>query len=341
MPTIALVGCSHIHTPGFVDKLKARNDQFTVKYIWDPTHARALRCQEKLGQGQIIPDPSVIWADASISGVVICSDTTEHQRLAIAAAKAGKHMFVEKPLGMGKSDSLAMADAVEAAGVKFQTGYFVRGEPPVQFIKGEIARGAMGTITRARGSNCHQGALDDWFKVNKQDPAYDWNWMADPKRAGVGAFGDLATHALDLLLWLVGDIEAVSAQIRSVIHRYPNCDESGEALIRFKSGAIGTLAGGWVDIANPNFLEISGTLGHAAISGGKLYYTNASVPGADGKSPFDVPKSLAWPHAFELFLDALLGQPAPLVQVREAARRAIVMEAMYQAAAKNQWVTVD
>ncbi len=72
--------------------------------------------------------------------------------------------------------------------------------------------------------------------------------MADPEIAGVGAFGDLGTHKLDILMWLLGEIESVTADIKSVTGRYGDCNETGEAMIRFKHGIIGTLAAGWVDM---------------------------------------------------------------------------------------------
>src|SRR5688500_15632322 len=117
-----------------------------------------------------------------------------------AATKAKKKfIFVEKPLGMGAKDAYAMADAMHAIGAKFQTGYFVRGGPMVNFIREHIQKGAFGKITRIRGSNCHSGALGGWFDNKPDDHASDWRWMADPKIAGVGAFGDLGTHLLDIM----------------------------------------------------------------------------------------------------------------------------------------------
>jgi len=110
--------------------------------------------------------------------------------------------------------------------------------------------------------------------------------MADPKVAGVGAFGDLGTHKLDILMWLLGEVEAVTAEIKSVTARYGDCDETGEALIRFKNGVIGTLAAGWVDIEDPVQLEISGTEGHAIISDNHLYYRSKKMPGTDSKEPY-------------------------------------------------------
>lgn len=224
-----------------------------------------------------------------------------------------------------------MARAIEKAGVLFQTGYFMRGSPVHQFLREQVQKGSFGKITRVRHSNCHAGSLKGWFDT-------DWRWMAEPAVAGCGAFGDLGTHSLDILLWLFGDVERVAADIGVVTGRYGECDETGEGLLRFTSGAIGTMAAGWVDVANPVTLLISGTEGHAHVDNGQLYFQSSQVPGADGKQPWtDLPA--AWPHAFELFLDAVMGKAGvPLVSVGEVAMRSAVMEAFYKAAATKKLV---
>ena len=326
--TMGFVGCAHIHTPGFVKLLKGRND-VKVKSVWDHDAARAEKRAKELG-AEVMKEANAIWSDPEIVAVVICSETNRHHELILAAAKAGKHMFAEKPLGITAKESYAMADAIEKANVLFTTGYFMRTDPKHLFLKDEIAKGNFGTITRARGSNCHSGSLGGWFDT-------EWRWMADPKIAGVGAFGDLGTHKLDILMWLLGDVEAVTADVKAVTHRYGDCDETGEALIRFKNGVIGTLAAGWLDVDDPVQLLISGTAAHAVIMNDRLYYKNEKVSGANGKEPYaNLPPAPAAP--LDQFVNAVAGQKnQPLVKPREAAARVSVMEAMYKAAREQKW----
>jgi predicted dehydrogenase len=273
--------------------------------------------------------------------VIICSETNQHEELVTAACNAKKKfIFVEKPLGIGAKDAYAMADAIDKVGAKFQTGYFVRGGPMVNFIREQIQKGAFGKITRIRGSNCHSGALGGWFDEKPTDRPNEWRWMADPKIAGVGAFGDLGTHLLDIMIWMMGDVTEVACTLDNGTARYPGCDETGEALMRFKNGTIGTLAAGWDDVANPVFLLVSGTEGHAAIIDMKLYVTSKNIAGADGKQPFtNLPNEV--PAGLNSFLDAMVGKPAVLVTGREAAYRSAVMEAMYEAAKQRKWVTLS
>ena len=169
--TMGLVGCAHIHTPGYINLLKKRQD-VTVKSVWDQDTARAEKRAKELG-ARVVKDASQIWSDPEIAGVVICSETNRHHDLLLAVARAGKHMFAEKPLGITAKESYAMADAIEKANLLFTTGYFMRTDPMHLFLKDEIAKGNFGKITRARGSNCHGGSLGGWFDQ-------EWRWMADP-----------------------------------------------------------------------------------------------------------------------------------------------------------------
>jgi len=325
---VALVGGAHIHTPGFITKLNDRKE-ISVKYVWDHDSARAARRAEAL-KSKATPDLANIWADNEVKAVIICSETNRHEDLVMAGAASGKHIFAEKPLGMGSEDAYRMADAIEKAGVLFQTGYFMRGNPIHLFLKEQVKAGNFGKITRYRHTNCHAGSLKGWFDT-------EWLWMTDLNQAGCGAFGDLGTHALDIMLWLMGEVDIVTARIKVATGRYGDCDEFGEGMLQFKNGAIGSLAAGWVDVAHPISLIISGTEGHAYVANGQLYFQSNLVAGADGKEPWTkLPGS--WSHAFDLFLDAIAGKEnVPLVPVREAAYRSAVMEAMYAASQKMTW----
>ncbi len=321
MIEVALVGCAHVHTPGFINTLKSRDD-IHVKYVWDHEIERAERRAAELGT-QAVTEVDTIWQDPAVTGAVICSETNRHEALVLAGAAAKKHLFVEKPLGMGAKDAFAMAKAITRAGVIFQTGYFMRSQPHHLFLRRQIAQGHFGKITRIRHTNCHSGSLGGWFDT-------EWRWMADPAIAGVGAFGDLGTHSLDVMLWMMDNpVVSVTGKVAIATGRYGDCDEYGEALLQFANGAVGTIAAGWVDLANPASLHISGTEGYAYLADDGLHFKSSHVSGADGGVWTDLPAAL--PHAFSLFLNAIAGENnLPLVTVNEAAVRSAVMEAIYQ-----------
>jgi predicted dehydrogenase len=329
MPCIAILGGAHIHTPGFARALGQAEDVET-RYVWDPDPATAMARAESAG-GRVLDEPNTALSDPEVDGVVICSQTNRHEELVTAAAGAGKAMFVEKPLGFGAEDAYRMAEAIERAGVTFQTGFFQRGGPAVRWVREAMAEARFGRVHRLRIANAHNGAhrgiLDG-----------EWEWMADPALAGMGGHGDMGSHALDLLLWLMADdpVEACTGALGTPYARYGDVDEFGEALIRFQSGAVGTVLGGWSEHANRAPLEVSGTGGHAHLIRDELYTAGPTLGDNDGHPRDDLPS--AWPHAFQLFLQALRGADAPLVQAREAAYRNAVIDAVYEGARAGTWV---
>ncbi|MEM7735102.1 MAG: Gfo/Idh/MocA family oxidoreductase [Deinococcota bacterium] len=331
MPNVAVLGCAHIHTPRFVSMMNARSN-VQVKYVWDHDMARAARVAQDLGSSTANTIQDVL-TDARVEAIIILSETNRHEDIVITAANAGKPMFVEKPLGMDGPSAARMAEVIQANNVLFQTGFFMRGQAIYQTLKQHIAEGNFGKLTRVRGSFVHHGALAGFFDT-------EWRWMADPAQAGVGAFGDLGAHVLDLLLWLLrdgaGEVRKVTAVLDDGTVRYPDCDELGEGLLRFESGLIASLAAGWNDLANPLPLALYGTEGQAYVVGSTLYIHSTKL-GTDGPTAWtDLAPAL--PHAFELFLDALEDKDVPLVTAQEAAYSAHVMDMLYQSAKQERWL---
>lgn len=323
MVTLAFIGGAHIHAPNFIKRLN-ESKLAQVKSFWDWQPERAAKNAALLPGCEVELDLARICADPTIQGAIVCTETNRHREVVLPLAAAGKALFVEKPLGFASADAFAMAKAIEKAGVLFQTGYFMRSDANLRYLRYLVGAEAFGHINRVRASNCHTGSLGGWFDT-------DWRWMADPAQAGCGAFGDLGTHSLDLLLWMFGTVEAATGLIQPVTRRYGDCDETGEALLRFSNGIYGTLAAGWTDLDNAVTFQISGTAGAARIVQGQLYLR--SKEWGDGKTPFTSPEP-ALPHAFELFVRALAGEPVGehLVTPSEAAERNAVMEAIYDGA---------
>ncbi len=250
-----------------------------------------------------------------------------------------KDLFVEKPLGFSSADAYRMADAIDKAGVKFQTGYFQRGVPVHLFLKDQIARGLFGKITRQLEAATVTAAhsADGSTRTSAGWPI--------PRSPAVARLAILAhTHSTSSS-GCSAMFPPLPARWRQEPRAYKNtstvpstvCDETGDALLKFKSGVIGTLAGAWDDIANPVSLLISGTEAHAAVINGELFIVSKGL-NSDGKQPWaGLPP--AKPAGFIAFLDAITGKEATLVTPREAAYRSAVMEAIYEGAKHNNWET--
>jgi len=325
MLTTAFLGVAHIHTPGFIKKVVER-EGVTVKAVYDHDAERGER-RAKECQADFTPDLNTILNDPEIGSVVICSETAWHLELVERAAAAGKHMFVEKPLAISGEDARRMADAIQRAGVTFQTGFMQRSSPQMQFIKREVAAGHLGTVTRMRHTTGHSGSLGGWFDT-------EWRWIADREQAGGGGYADLGAHSLDVILWVLrgvcGEVKKVAGSLGTATRRYGDIDEYGAGLITFDSGAIAIMEASWVDPRLHSPVEVFGTEGQIQVTGGKVLYYSKHVEGADGGEWTDLPA--ARPHAFDLFFDALEGQEPYLVGVEEAAEESRVMHELYKSA---------
>jgi predicted dehydrogenase len=328
--TLAMVGGAHIHAPNFANRM-SRAENVRTKYVWDPSPDTARERQQVTG-GEIADSPEVVFSDPEVDGIIITSQTNMHTSLIMPAVEAGKHIFVEKPVGMNGTEASQIATAVNNSGVIFQTGYFMRSSGVNQKVRSLVQNGSLGEITRLRLSNVHSGVIGGWFDT-------DWRWMTEPDKAGVGAFGDLGSHVFDLLLWFMdGDApKACTGYIDSVIGRYPESDEYGEGMVTFESGAVATVAAGWVDHANPNQIEISGTKGHLRVTNGELYLRIPEMDITPSEPYTDLPDS--WKHPVEIFFDAVAGtNKAPLITADEAAAVNRLVTEIYKAHHSGSWI---
>ena len=134
MKNIAFAGCAHIHTPSFIKMLKERSGEFKVVKVWDHNAERAKANAESLN-AVVCETPEEIANDPAIDAVVITSETNRHLELTTLMANAGKHLFVEKPLGFAAADAKELAQLIRSKGIIFQTGYFMRGLGAIRQIK--------------------------------------------------------------------------------------------------------------------------------------------------------------------------------------------------------------
>ena len=175
----------------------------------------------------------------------IASPNDTHAEIAIAAAKAGKMVMCEKPLGRNAAESEAMTQAVAAAGVPNMVWYNYRRVPAVTFARQLIDEGRLGKIFHYRAK-----FLQDWTISSDLPQGGEGLWRLDVKVAGSGVTGDLLAHCIDTALWLNGGIEEVSAMtetfIKSRKHNLTGkvepvgIDDASLFLARFENGSLAT-----------------------------------------------------------------------------------------------------
>ena len=166
-------------------------------------------------------------ARPDIDIIDITTPSNAHRDIAIAAARAGKHVFCEKPLALTLADARAMLEAAQNSGIKHQIGFNYRFAPAVRLAKKLIEEGKLGTLYHFRGLY-----LQDWII----DPSFPLVWRLDKNVAGSGAHGDLGAHLIDLARYLVGDFDRVSGISKTFVKKRP--------VVEHMTGLSGSAAGG-------------------------------------------------------------------------------------------------
>ena len=215
--------------------------------------------------------------DPEIDVIDICTPNYAHAEIAIAAAKAGKHILCEKPLALTSEQAKEMYHAARDNHIKTMVAFNYRRTPAVQLAKKYIEEGALGEILDFRGTY-----LQDW----SADPSSPLSWRFQKELCGSGALGDIGTHVVDMLRFLVGEFESVNARAATYITERPvqtgMVDSLGNArgaadtpkkevdvddqccfMVKCKNGAFGTIEATRNAWGRNNFItfEIHGTDG--------------------------------------------------------------------------------
>lgn len=166
-----------------------------------------------------------VLRDEKVQGVVLCTPHSQHTDQIVAAAKAGKHVFCEKPLSMTRADVLRAVAAVEQAGVALAVGHEKRFEPPIMEIMRLVNNGTLGTPLQVE-ANFSQ----DKFLALAKD-----NWRLSGREAPAGPMTATGIHLLDLSVGVFGEAETVHASVKQLGSPLTNGDTLA-ALVTFKRG---------------------------------------------------------------------------------------------------------
>jgi predicted dehydrogenase len=203
-----------------------------------------------------------------------------HHSMALAAAKAGKHVICEKPLANSLAEAKEMLRAVERAGVKHMIMHNYRKIPAVAFARQLMEEGSLGKIYHYHGAY-----LQDWI----MNPEFPLVWRLEKKYAGSGALGDIGAHAIDFAQYLNSDIVAVTAQMTTFIKQRPLVGSGSGAW-----GAKGSKGKGKVTVDDDaNFLARfrNGSVGvfeSSRFCGGRKNYNTFQVYGSKGSLAFNL-----------------------------------------------------
>lgn len=218
----------------------------------DPDDAGRHHAEDALGYRETATDYRKVLENPDVDVVSICSPNFLHHEIALATIEAGKHFWIEKPMGRSAQESREIAQGAEAAGLITSVGFNYRHAPAIAEARRLIRSGALGRIT-----NVQIRLLTSYAS----DPKQVFTWRYEQARAGSGVLGDILSHGFDLAQFLVGRISSINAVTETFIKDRPlpagtssNSFNTGEAsdvtrevenedytalLARFEDGAIG------------------------------------------------------------------------------------------------------
>lgn len=347
----------------------------------DTAPDRAQYAYDVLGYRQYSSDYHDVLNHPEVDVVSICSPNFLHMEMGVAAARAGKAFWIEKPVGRGVHETLQIEAAVLQAQVETTIGFNYRHPPAVEYAKKIIAEGQLGTITNVRGS---------YFADYSADPNGALSWRFIREHAGSGVLGDLMGHLADQIHYIVGPIAKVSGVSKTVVLERPvlqmgsgthfDVIEGGEKepvenedyaamLIKFAdnaiaAGAVGTLEASRVSVgprASYNF-EIYGTQGslkweferlnelELAIGrkGAHVGYQRImanNLMGDFGKFQPGSGTSMGYDDLKTVearkFIEAFLGGPQYNSNIHDAVAAAKVVSGAEESARSGQWVDIS
>jgi predicted dehydrogenase len=337
-----------------------------MKVLCGRTPSKVRAAARDLGWEEAATDWEEVVNRKDIDLVDISTPGDSHAEIAIAAARAGKAVFCEKPLGNTVPEAERMLAAVTKAGVTHMICHNYRRAPAVMLAKQLIEDGQLGEIRHYRGTY-----LQDWVA----DPKIPLVWRLDKNKAGSGALGDIAAHSIDLARFLVGEITEVAGDLKTFIKTRPlldnpkksgrvTVDDASTSLVRFKNGAIGTIEATRMALGRKNYnrFEINGSRGSLAFDMERMneleLYLESDKPTVRGFRTIMVTEpshpyfKAWWPaghiigyehtfiHTVYDLLEAIADGKVPTPNFEDGVRNQRVLGAIEKAAVKRRWITL-
>jgi UDP-N-acetyl-2-amino-2-deoxyglucuronate dehydrogenase len=279
-------------------------------------------------------DMAAFLRHRSLDVVAIGSPSGCHAEQAIACARAGLHVLVEKPLAISTAEVDGVVAACDAAGVKLGVFFQDRLQPDFVRLRAFLARGGLGRVHLAT-------AHVKWYRP--PDYYSGSRWRGRLAHDGGGAVMNQGIHTLDLLLHLLGDVRCVHGLTRPAVHAI-EVEDTAVALLEMASGALVTYEASTA--AFPGYkrrLEISGEQGTLGVEHDRVVAADlrpgsdafpVSAPAATAESASSPLVSDATPHrrVFEDFLGAIRAGRRPVCDGPEGRRSVAVVEALYASA---------
>ena len=353
---VAIIGTGQIALANHLPGLKLLPNAKLVA-LCDSDEGTLRRASEQTGVSAIFTDYNKLLEHDGVDAVVIATPNITHPPIAIAAAKAGKHVMCEKPLGLNLADVTAMLRAAEDANVRHMTAFTYRFVPAMRYMKHLVDSGTIGTPYHFRAQR-----FQDWGDRNL-------GWRQVKNLAGTGEMGDMLSHRIDYSHMLIGPIRRLVADLKTFIPerggKPSDVDDWVAMLTDFGDADVtGVLestklaTGRGEGHRGQDVVEVNGSEGTIVYSTQKPVELSIGKRGDADLHRIDVPREfLVYPKSprkpkdgdplvtFRYdqtaeFIDAIVNRRPCSPSFVDGARAQAVMEAALQSAQERRWVDV-
>ncbi len=314
-----LVDC----TQGKTDKIR-----FTAAVARTPEKVRAFASAHGLA---LVGDYAAALADPAIDAVVLATPHTQHAEQVIAAARAGKHIFTDKPFALTRASAEAAAAAAADARRVLAVGFNWRFQPALQEIRRMVQDGRLGRLLHIEGNfngpSVYRFPREHWRQQAEEGPA--------------GGMTGRGVHVVDAMLYLAGPIDSVFAQSYRLTLDY-GLDDTTSMLFKFRNGATGYLAT-VIATAESWRMQVSGSKGGAKVGSIPHLHTWSLTTCMVNAQPtvIDYPQGSTERAELEAFAEAVEGGVPYACPTDDAVHGVAVLEAIVKSARSGRRETID
>ena len=280
--------------------------------------------------GPVFWEMEKLLSQPEIDIICVCNESGLHGATIAKIAKAGKHILCEKPLETTVEKIDQIAAVVKSSGIQLACVFQNRENPEYKKLKTFVESGSLGKILLCQTSI-------NWYRPPSY---YEGSWRGTQALDGGAALINQGIHTIDLMLDLMGEIALVSGLVDTMHHQIEG-EDVAVAVLKFKSGALGTLSGGTALFpGEPESITLYGTLGNIVFSGGKIVSSTVSSidkaliasdedPGSGASDPMAITDQF---HiaAIKDIMDAVGNNYAPRVNIDQAKKSVALINAIYQ-----------
>jgi predicted dehydrogenase len=331
---LALAGCGNMAQVVHLPTLQKMSDVEVVAVV-DPDRRKAKAVAERFGIGASFTSLESLLSSPlgeEVQAVDIVTPTDTHRPLAIEAIEAGKHVLIEKPVARTAKEAKDIVDCAKKYGRHVMVGMNSRFRPDVIMLKTFIEKNELGKIYYIKSG---------WLKQQADIQA----WQQQQAKSGGGVILDLGIVMLDMAMWILNYPNVLSVTAETYKQFTKHVEDSAALFARLEGGITFTTEVSWTFQREGDFFycNVFGDDGAAFINPLKVmkrvHGNLVNLTPAAPQSPVSLYKK-SYENEFRHFINTIKGVVPPMSTVEEAAKRMLLVEAIYQSASKHKEVSL-